>query len=115
LDKAVAEDVDSYNLQQWNYRWTENYGSPHFKVSNPKQQGHDDVEVQAATLAPDGKTVTLQVDKLRPVMQMKIAYNLKAADGSAAKNAIYNTINAVGDQRAELHVGEFKVVRVPKK
>jgi hypothetical protein len=29
------------------------------------------------------------------------------------QNAIYNTINVVGDQRAELHVGEFRVV--PKK
>ncbi len=110
LDKSVAEDADNYNLRQWNYRWTENYGSAHYKVSNPKQQGFDEVEVQAATLAPDGKTVTLKVEKLQPVMQMKIAFNLKSADGAKVRQAIYNTINVVGDRRAELHVGEFRVV-----
>jgi glucose/arabinose dehydrogenase len=114
LDRSNAEDADNYNLQQWNYRWTQNYGSPHFKVSDPKKTGHDDVEVQSATLSSDGKTVTLKVDKLQPVMQMKIAYRLKAADGAKVQNAIYNTINVVGDQRAELHAGEFKVVRSQK-
>jgi glucose/arabinose dehydrogenase len=111
LDRPAAEDVENYNLQQWNYRWTVNYGSRHFKVTDPKQQGHDEVEVQSAALAPDGKTVTLKIDGLQPVMQMKIAYNLKAADGTAVKNTIYNTINAVGDLRGEVHPGAFKVVR----
>jgi hypothetical protein len=110
LDPSNAQDADNYNLEQWNYRWTVNYGSPHFKVSDPKKQGHDVVEVKSATLSPDGKTVTLKIDNLRPVMQMKIAYNLKAADGAKVKNEIYNTINVVGDLRAELHPGEFRVV-----
>jgi len=82
LDKKAAEDVDNYNLQQWNYRWLENYGSPHFKVSDPKKQGHDEVEVESATLSPDGRTVTLKIDKLQPVMQMKVDYTLKMADGT---------------------------------
>jgi len=47
-------------------------------------------------------------------MQMKIAYNLRATDGAKVQNAIYNTINAVGDLRAELHVGEFRVVNTKK-
>jgi glucose/arabinose dehydrogenase len=110
LDRAYAEDTDNYNLQQWNYRWTQSYGSPHFKVSDPKKQGHDDVEVQSASLSPDGRTVTLMIETLQPVMQMKIAYNLKGADGAKVQNAIYNTINVLGDRRAELHVGEFRVV-----
>ena len=110
LDRSTAEDADSYSLQQWNYRWTENNGSPHYKVSDPKKTGHDDVEVQSAALSQDGRTVTLKIDKLQPVMQMKIGYNLKAADGAKVQSAIYNTINVVGDLRAELRVGEFRVV-----
>ena len=110
LDRSTAEDADSYSLQQWNYRWTENYGSPHYKVSDPKKTGHDDVEVQSAALSQDGRTVTLKIDKLHPVMQMKIGYNLKATDGAKVQSAIYNTINVVGDLRAELRVGEFRVV-----
>jgi glucose/arabinose dehydrogenase len=111
LDRKYAEDAESYNLQRWNYRWTQAYGSPHFKVSNPKQQGHDDVEVESASLSPDGKTVTLKIADLHPVMQMKIAYQLKGADGSLIKNAIHHTINVVGDQRGEVHVGEYRIVQ----
>lgn len=113
LDKSAA-DADNFNVEQWNYRWTENYGSPEVKVSNPKQNGHDAVDVQDAKLSPDGKTVTLKFDNLRPVMQMKIQYSLKAADGSAVKNSIHHTINIVGDQRGEVHVGEYRVVNGKK-
>lgn len=110
LDRTRAADADNFNVEQWNYRWTENYGSPQIKVSDPKKQGHDPVEVQEAIVSPDGKTVTLKIDNLRPVMQMKIQYNLKAADGTAVKNAIHHTINVVGNQRGEVHVGEYRVV-----
>ena len=111
LDTSTAAKADNYRIDQWNYRWTQNYGSRHFKVSDAKKQGHDDVEVQAATLSPDGKTVTLKIDGLRPVMQMKIAYTLKMADGTAVRSAIHHTINVVGDQRGELHPGELRVLR----
>jgi glucose/arabinose dehydrogenase len=111
LDRKSAEDVDSYNLQRWNYRWTKNYGSPHFKVSSPKEQGHDDVDVESASLSADGKTVTLKVPELAPVMQMKIAYQLKAADGTKMASAIHSTINVVGDKAGEVHVGEYRIVQ----
>jgi glucose/arabinose dehydrogenase len=114
LDKKSAEDVDSYNLQRWNYRWTKNYGSPHYKVSNPKEQGHDDMDVESVSLSPDGKTVTLKVADLTPVMQMKIAYQLKAADGTKMTSAIHSTINVVGDLAGEVHVGEYRIVERKK-
>lgn len=114
LDPKTANDVENFNLEQWNYRWTENYGSPQIKVSDPKKQGHDPVEVQSASLSADGKTVTLKIDNLRPVMQMKIQYNLKTADGSTAKSAIWNTLNVVGNQRGEVHIGEYRVVDTKK-
>ncbi len=110
LDRSNAQDADNYNLRLWNYRWTVNYGSRHYKPSDPKKQGYDELEVQSAELSPDGKTVTLKVDNLQPVMQMQVTYQLKSADGASVKNAIYNTINVVGDRRAEVHVGEFRIV-----
>ena len=110
LDKASATDADNFNVEQWNYRWTENYGSQHFKVSDAKKQGHDTMEVDSATLSADGKTIKLAIPKVAPVMQMKIQYNLKAADGSAVRSAIHNTINVVGDRRGEVHVGEYRIV-----
>lgn len=114
LDKRTAGDVDSYVIRHWNYRWTGNYGSEHYSIADPKQKAkkgaEEEVEVQSASVSEDGRTVTLKIDNLRPVMQMKIQYNLKAADGSAVKNAIHNTINVVGNQRGEIHVGEYRIV-----
>lgn len=110
LDKAAAEDYDNYNIEQWNYRWTQSYGSPDWKVSDSKQQGHDEILVDQATLSADGKTVTLAIEDLTPVMQMKTSFTLKAADGAPIKADIHHTINVVGNQRGEIHPGELKIL-----
>jgi hypothetical protein len=96
LAAASAADIDNYAIEQWNYRWTSNYGSPHFKVSNPRSQGQDEVEVWDAVLQPDGKTIFLEIEDLKPVMQMQISYNLKDAGGLPIKGDIWMTINKVG-------------------
>ena len=64
--------------------------------------------MKSATLSEDGKTVTLKIDNLQPVMQMKIAYNLKAADGAKVQNAIYNTINVVTKPNFSMMPGTMK-------
>jgi hypothetical protein len=110
LDKKSAEDPDNYALEQWNYKWTQNYGSPHYKVSDPKQQGHDEIEIDEAALSSDGKTITLKIADLAPVMQLKTKFNIKAADGKEIKSEIHQTINVVGNQRGEVHPGEYRIV-----
>jgi len=90
-------EPDDFSIEQWNYRWTEKYGSEHYAPSTPNKEGtFDTPEVKAVQLSSDKKTVTLQIPNLKPVMQMKIKYTLKAADGVKMKNQeIYNTINVV--------------------
>ena len=110
LDKAAVEDVDNYNLQRWNYKWTQNYGSPHFSADKPREQGRDDMEVESASLSADGKTVTLKVADLKPVMQMRLVYQLKSAGGAPVRGAIHHTVNVVGDMAGEVHVGEYRIV-----
>ena len=92
IDQATAEDVESWAIRQWNYRWTGNYGSKNYKLSQPEQQGEDPVEVQKVTLRGD-RTVVLSIKDLRPVMQMEISYSLKAADGTALKDKVWLTLN----------------------
>ena len=41
---------------------------------------------------------------------MKITLNLKAAGRLPVRTAINNTINVVGNERGEVHVGEFRIV-----
>jgi hypothetical protein len=98
LDKAAAEDTGSYALQHWNYRWTKEYGSKAYSVADQKKVGRDPLEVTAATLSADGKTVTLTVPELRPVMQLKLDVNVKAAGGQAVKRTVHHTINRLPAQ-----------------
>ncbi|MFV2070223.1 MAG: DUF6797 domain-containing protein, partial [Pirellulales bacterium] len=98
LETASVADVDHFHVQQWNYKYGPQYGSPEYKVSRPNQEGRDEVDVQSVSLLQDGKAVFLEIADLRPVMQMQIGYTLRAADGKPVAGAIYNTINVVPER-----------------
>jgi len=95
LDPATAEDPGSYGVEQWNYRWSKDYGSPDYSVKDPSKQGRDEVAVASAKLSPDRKTVALSIPGLRPVMQMSIRVNVDAADGTTIDHTVYLTIHHV--------------------
>ncbi len=107
LDRATAINSGNYALQQWNYRWTKNYGSAHYSVADPKKTGQDDVRVSSATLLPDNKTVFLEIEDIQTVMQMKISWALKDVDGNAFENEMHATVNKLG--------GEFDVEKAMDK
>ncbi|MCS1410475.1 MAG: hypothetical protein M2R45_03669 [Verrucomicrobia subdivision 3 bacterium] len=95
VDKELATDIESYNIEQWNYRWIQRYGSPRYSVANPEQEGQDSIAIDDIELSPDGKTVSLKIAGLVPVMQMKITYRLETAAGDRLRHEIYNTIHAL--------------------
>jgi hypothetical protein len=95
LDRAAAEDLQNYSVEQWNYRWTEKYGSDDYSVVNPEKKGRDVVNLRAAKLSPDRHRVLLEIPNLQPVMQMKIKFALKATESGPVEWEIYNTINHV--------------------
>lgn len=95
LDAELAEDLDSWRVEQWNYRWTSQYGSKEYKVSDPEQTGHDPVAVKSATLLPGNREVFLETTTLAPVMQMKISFDLETADGEEMIGDLHNTIHAL--------------------
>ena len=95
LDEKAAADPQNYSVEEWNYKWTQNYGSPDFKVSEPEVKGHDSVDIKSIKLSADRKTVSLELAELKPVMQMRIKYNITAADGTALQQEIFETINKV--------------------
>jgi hypothetical protein len=92
LDETAATDVANWNVEQWNYRWTSDYGSPEFKVSDPSAKGRDKVEVKSIRLSADKKTAFLEIPTIQPVMQMKITANIKGADGTPMKQDVWNSI-----------------------
>ena len=95
LDPKSAADYENWSVEQWNYKWTGNYGSAHYSIENPRKRGQDEVDVWDVTLSEDGKTVFLEIEDLQPVMSMQIRYNIQAADGAELENSVWLTINKV--------------------
>lgn len=100
LDKATATNPENWSVEQWNYRWTQAYGSKEWSVKDPNKEAHDPVEIKGITLSPDGKTVMLQLSEVVPVMQMRIKMDVKSTDGQSVNTNIFTTINEVPDTKA---------------
>ncbi|MDQ3440617.1 MAG: PA14 domain-containing protein, partial [Planctomycetota bacterium] len=96
LDKDAAKDIENYAVEQWNYLWTSEYGSPEVSAEDPTIKERDPMEVELATLSADGKTIFLKIPDLKPVMQQKIQMKLKGADGKDVNYSIFHTINKLG-------------------
>jgi hypothetical protein len=96
LDATSASDLASYAVEQWNYTYSGNYGSPDVSVTDPATKNHDKLEIKSARLAKDKKTVLLEIAGFQPANQVRIQRSLKASDGIAINQEIYNTIHKLG-------------------
>jgi glucose/arabinose dehydrogenase len=118
LDESTATDPANWNVEEWDYKWSSNYGSPEYKhsavanreefekagtsipielaVPEAQARGHDKVEVKSVKLSTDKKTAFLEM-ATHPVMQMKISANLKTADGTVIKPDVWNSIWRVAE------------------
>ena len=95
LDEASAKDAGNWNVEMWNYIYSAGYGSPEVSTKDAKVKQHDKPEVTSVALSADKKSVTLKLSELTPAMQMKVKFNLKAADGAPVSSEIYSTIHKV--------------------
>jgi glucose/arabinose dehydrogenase len=95
VDKASAGDVENYAVQQWNYRRSSDYGSRDYSVEIDGERGRDPVDIEKAIVSDDGKTVTLIVDGLKPVMQFEIDFSIEAADGTEIRQKTLQTIHNI--------------------
>jgi hypothetical protein len=107
LEAVSAVDDQNWAIDQWNYQWTKNYGSKMYSIKNPakvvgdKKQGEfggDVIAIKAIKLSADKKTVFIGIAGLKPVMQSRIRFNIKAADGTVLKQELFHTINRVPAQ-----------------
>ena len=95
LDSVAAVDLDSYQVQQWNYRWTDNYGSPDYSVLHPDQKGRDTLNIQKAELSDDQKSVLLHIPDLQPVDQIHIKIKALDANKSPLETELFGTIHQI--------------------
>jgi len=99
LDRKSATDLQNWSVEQYNYKYSSEYGSADYKVSKPGEQGTDPVAVKSVRLSDDGKEVFLEIPGLQPVMQMRIKMALRAVDGTRVPEEVSNTINVVPDAK----------------
>ena len=90
-----ATNPANYEIEQWNYRWTRNYGSPDYKISNPDQKGHDSIRVERVILDDTGRTVLLRLSPFHPAMQSALTYRLHDAEGNSISDTLYHTIHQI--------------------
>jgi glucose/arabinose dehydrogenase len=93
LDTATAADAANWAVERWNYIYSGGYGSKEYIDTATKKEGHEKLEVKSVTVAPDKKTVFLEIPDMKPVMQMRVKFNLKAADGAPVSQEIFNTVH----------------------
>ncbi|MEZ0389470.1 MAG: DUF6797 domain-containing protein [Verrucomicrobium sp.] len=89
LDPKVATDSTSFSVERWNYKRTFDYGSPHLKLDGTP--GQEWMVPSSAYLSKDGKSVFVGIPDMKPVMQMRLGWGLKSAEGLQVQNNAYFT------------------------
>ncbi len=106
LDPEFAGNPENYAVEIWNYKWTSNYGSGDYstlpddpaKPKDARKKNHDPLTVTAAKLSEDRKSVFLEIEGVKPVMQMKITMRVQSAERAPVNFEIYNTIHELAGQ-----------------
>ena len=83
----------NWAVERWNYIYSGGYGSKEYIDVATKKEGHEKLDITSVRIAPDKKTVFLEIPDMKPVMQMKVKFNLKAADGATVSQEIYSTVH----------------------
>jgi hypothetical protein len=106
LDPEAASNPENYAVEIWNYKWTSAYGSADYSTlpdvpgrpKDPKKKNHDPLAVKSAKVGDDGKSVFLEIEGVKPVMQMKITMRIQSAEKTPANYEVYNTIHELAGQ-----------------
>ena len=95
VDSALALDLDSYSGRNYIYKYHPVYGSPTINI--------DSLQISGVKLLPDGKTVRLKVENLKPYYVHEInvsGMKSKVTQQSVLHNMAYYTLNAIPGDKA---------------
>ncbi|MSR75601.1 MAG: hypothetical protein EXS14_09070 [Planctomycetes bacterium] len=115
LAPELANDPESYSVEIWDYVWSPQYGGPEVSVFEPDDaivqkakredmhdfKAHDTLQVTAAKLQADGRTVKLTFKRMVPAMQMHITCDLADKAGKDFKSEIWNTVHKLGSAKQQ--------------
>ena len=84
LDPTNNLETRDFEIEHWNYLWSETYGSFHYRPSQPDVIGHDRLPVNRV-IRLDPRTIFLEVPGLQPVDQIQVSTRVRTADGQLAE------------------------------
>ncbi len=94
LDPELNLDRSRFTVEHWNYLWSKEYGSFHYRPSSPREIGHDQLSVERVSLLDD-RTLFLHMKDLQPVDQIQLTANIVTAGGERVTHELLGTINAL--------------------
>ena len=89
LDARKAANPANFSVERWNYRRSENYGSPHYKLDG--SAGQDWMTPSSAYVSRDGKSIFVGIPDMKQVMQMRIGWALATQAGKNVEENAYFT------------------------
>jgi hypothetical protein len=103
VDRELTSDPGTWDVQQWNYRWSRRYGSDLYSVQDPTRvtgkKGElkgDPIELRAVEVAKDGRNIFLRTARPpTPSMQLMVRARTRNQSGAPLPIEYYGTLNIV--------------------
>lgn len=70
-----AQAVDRWDVEAWNYLWSERYGSPEITLAGDRE-GRTSMQIKSVVLSPDRRKAWLQIPDMTTAMQVHVDYML---------------------------------------
>ena len=86
----ASVNSDAFAFKIWSLKRTADYGSKHYN-EHP-------LEVKAARLGADGRTVTIEIRALTPTQCYELKAKLLGADGSGIERSLHGTIHQLSEK-----------------
>jgi glucose/arabinose dehydrogenase len=100
LKRGESGIADGLDVQEWNYRWSESYGSSLYSVAQPGKitgkKGEltgDVLKIRATTVESNSHTLDLSVEDLKPAMQLMIRGSVTTAGGDEMPVEYYGSVH----------------------
>ena len=78
VDPGVASQAARQIAQVWNYRYSSAYGSAEYAPSHYGLVGHDRLAIAGTHVAPDGRSIFVEMPDLQPVNQLHVRLQVDA-------------------------------------
>lgn len=105
LDPQSAGDPSSWEVEVWNYLWSQAYGSAEYKPSDPQkkvkdgEKNRDALKVRSVEVSDDGKRVFLAVDGMQKAMQLRVGWSIDARGGGEIDGELHGTIHFLPERQ----------------